>query len=56
MYGELAPHLTFHNPTCSWEGDIVWREIFMDAKIWESSLFTLEEIFTVFIFTLAWMR
>ena len=30
MYGELAPHLTFHNPTCSREGDTVWWEIFIN--------------------------
>jgi len=42
MYGELASHLTFHNPTCSREGDTIWWENFMGAKIWESS-FTLNQ-------------
>ena len=56
LFGELAPHLTFHNLTThSREGDTLLWEIFYRCKILEDAVFTSEEIFIAFIYTLDWM-
>ena len=46
LYGELGPHLTFRNLIAhSREGDTVWQEIFLGAKLWEM-LYSLQNKFS----------